>query len=197
MQSNNLCVVLVGDSRAAGWTVDAPQGVQVINRGVNGATTTQVQRLIERAVVPLNPNVVILQVGVNDFWRVGVFDSSEKATIIANAQRNIAESVSTLTGAGAHVILTSIFPLGMPPLSERLWKPSETQAAVKTTNQFLHGLASSTVTIFDTARMLCDSTGRVKPTYLRDYLHLNERGYAALNQALIPLLKEHRVHETL
>ena len=50
-------------------------------------------------------------------------------------------------------------------------------------------MESDQVTILDTAKVLANGQGLTDPLYSKDFLHLNEKGYAALNRELILLLR--------
>lgn len=183
-------VVMIGDSRAAAWDLPLPKSETVRNWGVNGASAQQVAGLVARQIVDSAPTVAVVQVGVNDLWRIGVFDSAENQRIVDNVFGAIAEINERLTKRGTHVIISTIFPLGRLSTIERVSGSSETPAAIDAINTRLHALAGPNTTIFDTAPLLCDSNSAfVPPTFLTDYLHLNDAGYACLNQALVPLLQ--------
>ncbi len=75
-------VVFFGDSRAAEWP--APAGrpdTQFINRGIGAQTSIQVASRFAAHIVPVRPDVVVVQVGINDL-RVIPFFPQEKAQII-------------------------------------------------------------------------------------------------------------------
>ena len=74
-------VVFVGDSRAAAWPAPgALPGFVFINRGVNGHTAVQTQQRFDRHVTPLQPHIVVIQVGINDLHSIAVL-ADEKAAV--------------------------------------------------------------------------------------------------------------------
>ena len=63
-------VVLFGDSRIAAWSLSAPAGIQIVNRGVAGHSSAQALLRFAEHVAPLRPDLVVVQVGVNDLVAV-------------------------------------------------------------------------------------------------------------------------------
>ena len=192
-------MIVIGDSRAEAWRIPYISNLQIINRGIGGESTKQVLHRVERHVLSLQPDIVLIQVGVNDLWRLGVFDSAERTQIIHNVQQAIQQLVCRVSGQ-SQVILTTIIPLGNPPIWEKLWGSAETSRAIAAINQYVHTLASDTVIIFDTAPILTSDGETVAKRFQADYLHLNQAGYEQLNEQLMPLvetvlLKEKRSRE--
>ncbi|OQY46332.1 MAG: lysophospholipase [Anaerolineaceae bacterium 4572_78] len=182
-------VVFFGDSRAEDW--HAPKLLSqfdFVNRGIGAQTSSQVLYRFERHIVPLQPQVVIIQVGINDLKTIPLFPH-QKETIIANCKANIAQIVSESVALDSTVILTTIFPVGEPPLMRQpFWSPDVTQA-VDEVNDYLKTLQEANVIILDTYPILGDDDGKIQPRYAKDLLHLNENGYHALNVELAILLR--------
>ena len=82
------------------------------------------------------------------------------------------------------VILATIFPLGRIPIERRPFWSADVAPAIAEVNRFIATLASESVQVFDAAAILSDERGVVAPRYSKDFLHLNETGYEALNRAL-------------
>jgi len=60
-------VVFFGDSRAYDWPAPSGlEGLEFVNRGIGNQTTAQVLGRFEAHIAPLHPQVVVLQVGIND-----------------------------------------------------------------------------------------------------------------------------------
>lgn len=183
-------IVFFGDSRARAWNF--PEGFDdfnFIDRGISGQTTRQVLGRLNRHLKPLSPDVVIVQVGVNDLYRIPIFPE-DKETIISECKSNIKEIVSQSRQVGAVVILTTIFPLAEVPLERKIfWSPDIVVTAIKEVNDFIYSLENEDVIIFDTADILVNQQGKVREEYSRDFLHLNRAGYKTLNEKLMPILK--------
>lgn len=182
-------IVFIGDSRAAGWA--QPYGadeMQFINRGIGAQTTAQVLGRFEQHVADLEPDIVIIQAGINDLKAIPLFP--ERADdIIATCQKNLRELTSRSLALGARVIITSIFPAGDTPLQRRPFWPPAVDQGIRKCNESLKSLANDRVTYFDTTSILAGPEGRVKSSYQHDFLHLNNAGYTALNNELMPILR--------
>jgi hypothetical protein len=112
-------VVFFGDSRAEMWPAPAKlKGFSFVNRGINTQTSAQVLGRFDKHVVPLHPNIVIVQVGINDLKTIPLFPE-RKAAIITNCKANIQQIVARSVNSGATVILTTIFPIGPVPLTRQ------------------------------------------------------------------------------
>lgn len=181
-------VLFLGDSRAYQWPAPViNERFEFFNRGIGAQTTAQVLLRFDEHVAPLHPNVVIVQIGINDLKAVPLFPA-QKRQIIGNCENNIASVVAQARQLGATVILTTIFPTGDVPVARRLVWSSEIEQAVVEVNAYIHSLAGPNVVIFDSAQLLADSNGKTQKSYQVDTLHINQIGYAMLNQQLAALL---------
>jgi lysophospholipase L1-like esterase len=189
-------VVFFGDSRAAQWSVPANfKGFSFVNRGINNQTSAQVLGRFDKHVVPLRPNIIVVQVGINDLKTIPLFPE-RKAAIIANCKANIQQLVTRSVNSGATVILTTIFPTGPVPLTRQpFWSPDIAQA-VSEVNAYLYSLKARNVVILDAYSLLAHK-GQVQSNYVRDTLHLNENGYKVLNQELTKVLSTWLTDKTL
>jgi lysophospholipase L1-like esterase len=183
-------VVFFGDSRAGEWTPpEGLPGYAFANRSIGAQTTAQVVGRLAQDLAPLEPDIVIVQVGVNDLKTVPLFPEQAPA-IIQRTQDNIRDIVRRALDAGAQrVILTTIFPVGEIPLERRLVWSDAVDAAIAEVNAFIKSLAGERVVILETAPLLADASGKVRQEYSRDALHLNGEGYGALNRELAALLE--------
>ncbi len=186
-------VVLLGDSRALMWTTPdatALPSVQFVNRGIGFQTTEQVVRRFEHDIPQLKPDVVLLQLGVNDLKCIALFPE-RKPEIVEKTKRNIQALVALSRAAGATVVLTPVFPLGPLPLHRRpFWSP-HVAASIVEVNRFLETLATAHVFWLPVADVLTDGDGQVRDAYALDLLHLTPAAYDALNtRRLLPLLRQ-------
>lgn len=186
-ESSTVRVVFFGDSRAAAWRSPTLEGYEFINRGIGSQTTIQTLQRFEQHLTPLKPDIVIIQVGVNDLKTIPLFPKA-KDRIIADCQENIRRIVDRSKALDAIVILTPIFPIGRIPLERQPFWSEDVGLAVDEVNTYLQSLASETVIIFETSPLLADQTGKLKPEYSKDELHLTSEGYRVLNQELVQVL---------
>jgi lysophospholipase L1-like esterase len=181
-------VVFFGDSRAAQWTEPVLAGFVFTNRGIGNQTTAQVLNRFDEHILPLQPDVIILQVGINDLKTIPLFPG-RKAEIISNCKENIRQIVEKSLDENAVVVLTTIFPIGEIPLQRRLVWSDDIDHARVDVNEYIKGLAASNVVIFDAATLLTGPSGKIEPAYSYDTLHLTPAGYDVLNLELKQLLE--------
>jgi lysophospholipase L1-like esterase len=182
-------VVFFGDSRAASWP--APPGLdqfEFINQGIGAQTSEQVVLRFDYHVAPLRPQILVVQVGINDLMKTIPLFPERRAVIVARCQENVHQIVSRATELGATVILTTIFPLAEVPLERRPFWSGEVALAIEELNVYIRSLAGENVFVLDAFAILADDSGLARTAYSRDFLHLNATGYDALNDALAHVL---------
>jgi len=183
-------IVFFGDSRSSDWTSPSDtEELIFINRGIYGQTTSQVAGRFDNHIVPLQPDTIVLQVGINDLKVIPLIPSLADK-IITNCKRNILSIVNQSRHLGASVIITTVFPTGKIPLELRLLWSGNVSDAVIDVNNYIRSLKGPGVEVMDTAIILANEEGLVREEYSRDFLHLNTEGYQALNKELLKLLIE-------
>lgn len=193
--SNHVKVVFFGDSRAQAWSNPSDvDGFEFMNRGIGSQTTTQVLQRYNAHIDPLKPDILVVQVGINDLKTIPLFPHL-KEQIIAQCQGNIQNIVRQARTQNTVVILSTIFPVGKLPIARRLFWSKEVNQAIDQVNQFIKTLADPNVIILDTKSVLANPKGVVKTDYSLDFLHLNPMGYKALNQELVVLLQDLKTEE--
>lgn len=181
-------VVFFGDSRAYSWpAIPELETCQFVNRGIGNETSAQALERFDAHVASLNPDVIAIQVGINDLKSIPLFPD-QKDNLTADCKVNITAIVEKALKLDAQVIVTTIFPLGRVPLERRLFWSSDVAKAVDEVNTYLFTLAGENVVIFDTTSVLANEQGIVRDAYSQDLLHLTPDGYAALNKELMPIL---------
>lgn len=182
-------ILLYGDSRARQWPDPPISQGQVMNRGIDGHTSRQALLRFPIHAAPLQPDILVLQVGVNDVMGLALF-SDQRDQIVGQAQENIAQLVANTRALGGSVILTTIFAPGREPVTARPLQanPAGTLSALAEINSFLASLTADDVLLLDAARLLADEQGYTKAKYLQDTWHLNPAGYDLLNRELSQLL---------
>lgn len=181
--------VFHGDSRAAAWPAPALEGHEFRNLGVGGQTSAQVLQRVSSQLLPLRPDVVVLQVGINDLKTIALFPD-RRDSIVADLGSNIDRIVDAARGIGAQVVLTTIFPRSARlDLARRPFWSDDVDQAVTELNRRIASRAGPGVTVFDAATILSDDHGQVRAELARDLLHLLPPGYDLLNQALLRQLE--------
>lgn len=182
-------LVFFGDSRAAQWSPPQLEGYTFINRGIGNQTSTQVLLRFEEHIQPLKPDIVVIQVCINDLKTIPLFPE-RKQEIIATCEENIKLLVQKSLDLDATVILTTVFPAsGYVPLARTLVWSNDIYEAIKEVNRFILSLKNEDVIIFDTTSILSDLEGNTKLEYAYDLLHLNAEGYEVLNMELVQILE--------
>lgn len=188
--STSKTIAVFGDSRAGQWS--KPPGLEEftwINLGMSGQTSAQVLGRFLPQVAPIQPDILLVQVCINDLKTIPLFPKSQ-AWIVTNCKNNIQTIVEEARTRKIVVILTTVMPLGRIPW-ERQWIWSDdVSLSITEVNQFIRQLQGNGVYVFDTVPILADETGLVKKEFSRDFLHLNSAGYQALNQALESFLSQ-------
>ena len=187
--SDKAIAVFFGDSRAADWPPPDLARFEFVNRSIGAQTSAQALQRFSYHVKPLHPQVVLIQVGINDLKTIPLFPVRKEA-IIASCQDNIRHIVTQSVDGGAIVILTTIFPAGEVPLERQpFWSP-DVAKAIGEVNTFIRSLEAQNVIILDAYSILADESGTIQAEYAQDTLHLNTIGYAALNRYLMPILRD-------
>ncbi len=192
IDKDKIRVVFFGDSRADGWISPKIDGYEFINRGIHAQTSVQTLERFEYHVNSLQPNIIIIQVGVNDLKTIALFPE-RRNSIIANCRANIKQIVDESKNLGAVVILTTIFPVGEAPLQRKPFWSDDIAKTVEEVNAYISTLAEDKVVIFDAFSILADNQGIMLQEYALDELHLNDRGYEILNKELVQLLDKIKV----
>lgn len=187
IDKDKIRVVFFGDSRAEGWISPDISGYEFINRGIHAQTSVQNVQRFASHVRSLQPNIVIIQVGVNDLKTVALFPE-RRDSIVTNCRGNIKRIVEDSKNLGALVILTTIFPVGEVPLQRKPFWSDDVPSAVNEMNAYIATLAENRVIIFDAFSILADSQGMMLSEYAKDELHLNNQGYEILNKELVQLI---------
>jgi lysophospholipase L1-like esterase len=178
--------LLLGDSRARAWPLPANAAtfpLQIINRGMGFDTSAQTLERLEKHVLPLQPEAVLLQVGINDYKYMALAQRSLES-IVTEVTQNIEQIVARLIHSGTFVLLSTIFPICFERWQEERHNPQQFAEGIAAANEYLKQMGSlDRVCLFDAAELL--TMGTALPTqWAVDSLHLNEIGYQHLNSQL-------------
>jgi lysophospholipase L1-like esterase len=182
-------VVFFGDSRAVQWPAPAMDDFVFVNRGIGNQTSEQVAARFDEHIKPLQPDVVILQVCVNDLKTIPLFPK-RKEEIIANCKSNIHKIIQDGQNINAVTIVTTIIPPAEKvPLTRRLAWSDDVYEAVNEVNDYILQLTDDHVIIYDAASAISDNDRKTKLEYSTDFMHLNDNGYQTLNDGLVKILE--------
>ncbi len=177
-------IILFGDSRAANWPAPKIEGYEFYNRGVSGQTSAQTSQRFDFHLSDLEPDIVVIQVGVNDLKTIPLMPE-ERNVIIDLCRSNIRQMVEDAKALGATVIVSTILPVGdVPLIRQPVWSDDVAQAIYEV-NGYIDSLQDDRVFIFDGFSAIANEQGQMPEDYRQDELHLNAQGYAALNEAFV------------
>jgi len=183
-------VVLFGDSRIQQWkNLPQMEEFEFINRGIGGETTAQLRARFESDVLALLPDIVILQLGINDLVAIGLQTKREKA-IVQQCRDNLNLFVEMLQAKAIEVILLTIIPPAQPILARLpVWSDHIPKRVAEINQEWLSLPATEKFHVVDTAQILKNESGKWHDNVNQDTLHLTPTGYQYLNQAIIAILK--------
>jgi len=150
------------------------------------------RRRFERDVIRLQPDLVIIQAGVNDLTAVVTRGISNPEALITAMHDNLTYFTATLEEQGIDVIITSIIPPKPLNLIRRaFWKDNLT-ARVNDTNLWLKQTALKlNADWFDLDPLYRDESGKLLDNLYVDSLHISYDGYRVLNEHLSKYLENY------
>ncbi|MCL4246949.1 MAG: SGNH/GDSL hydrolase family protein [Anaerolineae bacterium] len=181
-------VVLFGDSRAAEWVAPQMDGYAFFNRGIHSQATAQILGRYEAHVAALQPDIVVVQAGVNDLKILPLVESVAEPAI-EHCIANLDEIVARARADGITVILTTIFPAGNAPITRLPVWSDAIPAAIDRVNEHIRAQAGDGVYVLDAYALLATDDDKLRPDLARDFMHLSGSGYTVLNAALEDLLR--------
>jgi len=182
-------IAYLGDSRVEDWSPSGlPPGAVAVNLGLDTQTSAQVMLRWSHHVTPRAPQVVVIQVGINDLKTIPLFPEL-RDEIVDGCFANIRAMLAAARQDGSEVVLTTIVPPGPIPLLRRPVWSDEVRVAVDDVNARLLRLAGPGVQVLDVTPLFTRPDGSWDERSSRDALHLTSEAYARLDRALEPLLK--------
>jgi lysophospholipase L1-like esterase len=189
MKNDGFSIILFGDSRIAYWYPELyfPY-CTIVNEGKRGQTTTQLKLRLEKDVLSYEPDVVVIQAGINDLKTIGLF-KKQKESIIKNCIANLSYIIERITSENARVIVLTIFPTGKPGLIRTWFWPKDIDEARAKINDTLKIKHSKIINVIDVDSIL-GGKKYIRAEFKSDMLHINKSGYEKLNQLLQPYMQK-------
>jgi len=177
-------IVLFGDSRMEDWKkLPMLQGHEIFNRGIGGDTTAQALLRLDRDVIAISPDLVVIQLGINDLKAIGVLPE-KSGWIVKQVKANITQMTAQLNQRGIHVRLMTILPAAEPDLIRRLIWSDKIDLAIANINDFIRNHSGKDITIIDCDPVFNDQ-GKMRLKFALDTLHLNESGYNEFSSLIL------------
>jgi len=162
--------VLLGDSMMAYFPTKAFKlDDDVYNLGIPGDTTIGVLKRVDQ-VIKLQPKIIIINIGLNDFVLTNL-SHQESLDHIIDIRHQLLEGCPQ-----AEVFVTSLTPINQKDFQDQVYLLNrDPKDAIK-----LNDMLSK---VIDEAHFiniyldLTDEEGKLKLEYTRDGIHLNQKGY--------------------
>lgn len=191
--------LFIGDSITQYWELTAyfkEPNLLFINRGIEGDTTTYLNKRFQADALQLNPRYCIVGIGVNDtidlegdYWKLIPPLPYEK--VLCNARENIEEIIKKAKESSVTLILASLLPIS---IKLSLYE-ADRKRFIRDLNQWLEETAKRedliyldyySATTYPGTDILLDNI-----TY--DGLHPNAEGYTLMSSVLKDTLKKHHI----
>lgn len=177
-------VVFLGDSITEGWDPKiweeriAP--LKAANFGIGGDMTQNLLwRMEHGAVEKLDPQVVVIMIGVNNFLRYNASPQEVFTGVKAVVEKALNDYPN------AEIILNGIFPYEQSGQHPNREKVKQANALIKNLDDFPR------VHYYDFGPSLLEDNGDLSRDIMPDFLHPNAKGYAIWADQLLPVIKAH------
>jgi len=181
-------VLFLGDSITAGWKGTGAKEIfaanfdkyHAANFGIGGDRTQHVIWRIENGELDnIKPKVTVLMIGTNNL-------STDAPDKIADGVEKIVKEIREKTGS--KVLLLAIFPRGEKPDAEQT---KMLRGKIAVINEKLQTLDDGkNIKYLDIGDKFLEPDGTIKPTIMKDFLHLTKEGYQREADAIGPVIEE-------
>lgn len=171
-------ILFAGSSSIRMWqTRECFPELPLINRGFGGSQISDVNNFIERIVLKYKPKLIVFYCGDNDI------NAGKNPQQVFDDYRKFASRVHSDLPK-TKILYISIKPSGS---RWRLWPK------MKQTNEMIQKFSEKNKRLYYADCATCLMTEKGEPNdvlFLKDRLHLNEKGYARWKKVLMPILQE-------
>lgn len=181
-QSQKL-LVMYGDSRIQDWIIPPTiKDTLVVNAGVGGETVIEMRRRLQRDVLRLNPDMVLIQVGMNDLTAAATRGMQHPDKLIKQMKIHLRQIVDILIKENITVILTPVIPAKPLNIARRAFWRNDIDSLLADANIYLKGLADENNLLWvDLLEPLYDEKGNLRTDWYFNTLHLHTETYKSLN----------------
>ncbi|SEB14894.1 GDSL-type esterase/lipase family protein [Pedobacter hartonius] len=173
-------ILFIGSSSIRLWVdfTTTFKNYTVLNRGIGGAVTSDVDRYLNEIVFPYHPKQIVIYVGENDLLK------APNAALVFNDFKKLYADIRTKL---PNTPIVYIAIKGSP--SRKQYQQLAIQANQLISN-FIKG--QQHITFVDVYHPMLDKSGAMQPVlFKQDMLHMNGSGYKIWNKLLIPHLLKH------
>lgn len=182
-------ILIVGDSRAKDWGSLNTPSFLILNCSIAGSTTGQLRILLPTLLEKHNPDIIVIQSGINDLKMLGLRPDLQQI-ILDESYSNLKEIALLSARKKCRVLLTLVIPPDKPSLLRRLvWSDLIPQSVDLLNNRLLRvSNANPQIEVIDLVNDL--NTARAlklnSDAYL-DTLHLRPN----INQMMLDFLTKY------
>src|SRR5690554_1198479 len=176
-------LLFVGDSITEGWNAEIWQKnfapYKAANFGIGGDHTGNLLwRLQHGSIGKLDPQVVVLTIGVNNFGHL----NETPAQVFEGVQAVVTQL--RLAFPRAKILLNAVFPFGQEADSpKREW--------AKNLNEKIAPLGNNKQVFYkDYGSLMLEKDGSMSPEIMADFLHPTAKSYQIWAQAMMPQLRQ-------
>lgn len=163
-------LLVLGDSRAADLARQPIPSWTIVNRGISGQSSAEVLARGCRDLVLLEPDRVLLVVGINDL------KSNDREDTVERAAAAIDELARVAAKLGVALTVVAVWREGDASDPRRLLLPPDFHDRVARLNERLRSIAAAHGASFLPVDFLLNTEGLVSTEFAKDTLHLNDTG---------------------
>ena len=175
--------VLFGDSITRNWAryhSDWLDAHNFIGRGIGGQTSAQLLSRVRPDVIELNPEYMVLLIGINDIARNNGYISVE------NCFKNIVSIVQLAQVNGIKPIMCTVLPTREIGWRKRVGDP---RPSIDSLNTLIRNYAAANnIPLVEYHDAMQTPDGALRPEFETDAVHPNPAGYVVMEKVLLDVI---------
>jgi len=176
-------VLFTGSSSIRRWeTLEADLApIPVLNRGFGGSTIPEVTHYAERIISPHAPKIIVFYCGEND-----LSNDEAEAKLALKSFKLFSKYLDN------HLPETKLFFIAIKPSIKRWHYWPKLNEANRLIEKYIN--KKDNYYFIDVASKMLDDNGVVlQDIFVKDNLHLNEKGYKIWTETIKPILEKHYI----
>lgn len=176
-------VLVFGDSRVAHWSPLPQRPYPITRHGHSGESAIRLVPSFTAALERHRPQLVLLQLGINDALAAAVVSPSARAAAEGDTEAAIAAMAEAAQVRGVKLVILHVIPPIRPDPLRRLVSRGVSEEYVERLNRELPGIAARHgATAIDPLPLLGPAAAEVPDAYRADSVHLTAAAYGRLNR---------------